>query len=49
MTEVYDLGGKRTELDDALQATAGSSGSKSWIWSSGSQREWAGWLVALRA
>ncbi|MET3172223.1 UNVERIFIED_ORG: chitodextrinase [Arthrobacter sp. UYCu721] len=49
MTEVYDLGGKRTELDDALQATAGSSGSKSWIWSSGSPREWAGWLVALRA
>ncbi len=49
MTEVYDLGGKRTELDDALQATAGSSGDKSWTWSSGSQREWAGWLVALRA
>ncbi|MET3708990.1 Ig-like domain-containing protein [Arthrobacter sp. UYEF6] len=49
MAEVYDLGGKRTELDDGLQATAGSSGSKSWVWSSGSLREWAGWLVALRA
>ncbi|MDR7161861.1 fibronectin type III domain-containing protein [Arthrobacter sp. BE255] len=49
MTEVYDLGGKRTELDDGLQAAAGSSGSKSWVWSSGSAREWAGWLVALRA
>ena len=49
MTEVYDVGGKRTELDDGLQAAAGSSGSKSWTWSSGSAREWAGWLVALRA
>jgi chitodextrinase len=49
MAEVYDVGGKRTELDDALQAAAGSSGSKSWTWSSGSAREWAGWLVALRA
>ncbi|WP_310163321.1 Ig-like domain-containing protein [Arthrobacter sp. BE255] len=49
MAEVYDLGGKRTELDDGLQAAAGSSGSKSWVWSSGSAREWAGWLVALRA
>ena len=49
MAEVYDVGGKRTELDDAIQATAGSSGSKSWTWSSGSPREWAGWLVALRA
>ena len=49
MAEVYDVGGKRTELDDGLQATAGSSGDKSWTWSSGSAREWAGWLVALRA
>ncbi|MDQ0636107.1 hypothetical protein QFZ40_004016 [Arthrobacter pascens] len=49
MAEVYDVGGKRTELDDGLQAAAGSLGSKSWTWTSGSAREWAGWLVALRA
>jgi PKD repeat protein len=45
MSEAWDLGGKRNELDDALQATAGASGSKTWTFSAG--REWAGWLAAL--
>jgi hypothetical protein len=46
MSEVWDLGGKRHELDDALQATPGASGAKTWSFSS--SREWAGWLTALR-
>ena len=46
MTEAWDIGGKRHELADALQAAIGSSGAKTWTFSSG--REWAGWLVALR-
>jgi PKD repeat protein len=46
MTEAWDIGGKRHELADGLQVTPGSSGAKTWTFSSG--REWAGWLVALR-
>jgi hypothetical protein len=46
MTEAWDIGGKRHELADGLQAATGSSGAKTWTFSSG--REWAGWLVALR-
>jgi hypothetical protein len=46
MSEVWDLGGKRHELDDAPQATPGASGGKTWSFSS--SREWAGWLAALR-
>jgi len=46
MSEAWDIGGKRTELDDALQPAAGASGPKAWTFSSG--REWAGWLAALR-
>jgi hypothetical protein len=45
MSEAWDLGGKRNELDDAVKAAAGASGSKTWTFSAG--REWAGWLVAL--
>lgn len=45
MSEVWDVGGKRNELDDALQPVAGPSGSKTWTFSAG--REWAGWLAAL--
>jgi hypothetical protein len=45
-TPAWDLGGKRSQLDDAIQPAAGFSGNKSWTFSSG--REWAGWLVALR-
>lgn len=46
MTEAWDIGGKRQELADHVQAGAGPSGSKTWTFSS--TREWAGWLVALR-
>jgi hypothetical protein len=46
MVEAWDVGGKRTELDDGLQAVAGPSGAKTWTFSAG--REWAGWLAALR-
>jgi PKD repeat protein len=46
MSEVWDLGGKRHELDDTLQAIPGASGAKTWSFSS--SREWAGWLTALR-
>jgi PKD repeat protein len=46
MSAAWDLGGKRQELDDAIQATAGTTGSKTWKFSS--SREWAGWLAALR-
>ena len=47
LVEAWDLGGKRHELADGAQAVAGPSGPKTWAFSSG--REWAGWLVALRA
>ena len=46
MAEGWDIGGKRHELADGLQLAAGSSGVKTWTFSSA--REWAGWLVALR-
>jgi PKD repeat protein len=46
MAEAWDIGGKRHELADQIQAAAGPSGSKTWTFSS--TREWAGWLVALR-
>jgi hypothetical protein len=45
MTERWDLGGKRQDYADAIQATAGSSGSKTWTFSSA--RAAAGWIVAL--
>jgi hypothetical protein len=48
MTQRWDLGGKRQDYADVLQATAGSSGSKTWTWPAGSMREAAGWLAALR-
>ncbi len=44
--EAWDIGGKRQELADGLQAAAGPSGTKTWTLSSA--REFAGWLVALR-
>ena len=46
MAEAWDLEGKRQELDDATQATAGSSGARSWTFNAA--RGWAGWLAALR-
>jgi PKD repeat protein len=46
MEEVWDIGGKRHELDDAVQTAPGASGDKTWTFST--SREWAGWLVALR-
>jgi len=46
MGEGWDIGGKRHEFSDGIQATAGASGDKSWRF--GSSREWAGWLAALR-
>ena len=46
MGEAWDLGGKRHELSDGLQATAADSGAKQWTFSSA--RAWAGWLTALR-
>ena len=48
MTERWDLGGKRQDYADALQPAAGSSGNKTWTWSSGSARDAAGWLAALK-
>jgi hypothetical protein len=47
MGEAWDLAGKRHELADGAQVLAGPSGQKTWTFSSA--REWAGWLVALRA
>ena len=47
LAEAWDIGGKGHELADGTQALAGPSGPKTWTFSSG--REWAGWLVALRA
>jgi hypothetical protein len=46
MAKAWDIGGKRHAFADQLQETAGSSGTKTWTFSSG--REWAGWLTALR-
>ena len=46
MTEAWDVGGKRHELDDGKQPTAGASGGRTWTFSA--SREWAGWLAALR-
>ncbi|MBA2465533.1 MAG: PKD domain-containing protein [Nocardioidaceae bacterium] len=47
MSQAWDIAGKRQELDDAVQPTAGTTGSRTWQFSSG--REWAGWLAALRS
>lgn len=46
MGEAWDIGGKRNELADALQSTAGPSGAKTWTMSSG--RAFGAWLAALR-
>lgn len=46
MTDVWDLGGKRHELAEGLQAAAGATGDKTWTFRA--RREWAGWLAALR-
>ena len=46
MSEAWDIGGKRNEVDDALQPTAGPSGAKTWTLSS--RRAFGAWLVALR-
>jgi hypothetical protein len=46
MSEAWDVGGKRHELADGVQAAAGPSGPKTWTLSA--SRAWAGWLVALR-
>jgi hypothetical protein len=46
MTERWDLAGKRHEYDDVIQAAVGSSGEKTWTFSSA--RAAAGWLAALR-
>ena len=42
----WDLGGKRQEFDDGLQAAAGGSGTKTWTFSAA--REGVAWLAALR-
>jgi myo-inositol-hexaphosphate 3-phosphohydrolase len=47
MTAAWDLGGKRQQLADQTLPAAGATGSRTWTLSSA--REWAGWLVALRA
>jgi hypothetical protein len=47
MTEAWDIGGKRNELADGSQAAPGATGARTWTFSSA--RDWAGWLVALRA
>ena len=46
LAEAWDIGGKRHELADGLQGSAGPSGSETWALSAA--REFAGWLVALR-
>jgi len=46
MAEAWDLGGRRHEFADGVQATAGNAGNK--IWTFNVSRAWAGWLVALR-
>ena len=47
MAQAWDIGGKRHELADGIQAAAGASGTKTWTFSA--SREWGGWLTALRA
>jgi hypothetical protein len=47
MTERWDLGGKRQEYDDAVQAAPGSSGPRTWTLTS--PRESVAWLAALRS
>jgi hypothetical protein len=46
MSQAWDLAGKRSQLDDGVQAAAGPTGAQTWQFSSA--REWAGWLTALR-
>jgi hypothetical protein len=46
MTERWDLGGKRQDYADAIQPTVGSSGDKTWTFSS--PRAAAAWLGALK-
>lgn len=46
MSQAWDVGGKRHELADRVQATAGPTGDKTWTFSA--SRAWAGWLAALR-
>jgi hypothetical protein len=46
MTQRWDLCGKRQDYADVFQATAGSSGDKTWTFSS--PREAARWLAAQR-
>jgi hypothetical protein len=46
MVDVWDLGGKRHEFAEGLQAAAGPTGDKTWTFRA--RREWAGWLAALR-
>jgi hypothetical protein len=46
MDQAWDIGGKRHELADGVQPTAGASGARTWAFSS--SRAWAGWLLALR-
>ena len=47
MTQAWDIGGKRHELADQVQAIVGATGARTWTFSSA--RDWAGWMVALRA
>ena len=47
MTQAWDIGARRHELADGLQAAAGPSGAKTWTFNVA--REWAGWVTALRA
>jgi hypothetical protein len=46
MTQAWDLAGKRQELADTTQPTAGTTGPKTWTLSAA--RATAGWLTALR-
>ena len=46
MSERWDVAGRRQEYDDAVQPTAGSSGAKTWTFSTA--RDTTGWLAALR-
>jgi hypothetical protein len=46
MTQRWDLAGKRQDFADTIQPAAGSSGGKTWTFSSA--RAAAGWFVALR-
>jgi hypothetical protein len=46
LDEAWDVAGKRNELSDGIQASAGPSGDERWSFSS--PREWGGWVTALR-